>query len=149
MKIMKEKNLLAISINAISKNGTNIRVQFLKMILKQRMMRKWYFLLSFSNIVERVNTWRKGLKSNSLDIKRYRSLFGVKDRRSTSRSIEESHGSREAPPNRESCSSSKLLTSSAIGRHLARHCFIHACCTFLVYLVQSLLVSFYISRDIL
>lgn len=108
-------------------------------------MRKWYFLLSSSNIVGRVNTWRKELKSNSLDIKRYRSLFDVKDRRSTSRSIVESHGSREAPPNRESCSSSKLLTSSAIGRHLARHCFIHACCTFLVYLVQSLLVSFYIS----
>lgn len=60
------------------------------------------------------------------------------------------HMDRERPHlNRESCTLSKHLTSSAIGRHLARHCFIHACCTFLVYLVQSLLASFYIStRDI-
>lgn len=43
---------------------------------------------------------------------------------------------REAPPNRGSYTQGRILASPPIGRHVARHCFIHACCTFLVYLVQ-------------
>lgn len=46
---------------------------------------------------------------------------------------------REAPPNRGSSTQGWILASPPIGRHVARHCFIHACCTFLVYLVQRLL----------
>lgn len=52
--------------------------------------------------------------------------------------IEESRGSppREAPPNSGSYTRGRIVASPPIGRHVARHCFIHACCTFLVYLVQ-------------
>ena len=41
---------------------------------------------------------------------------------------------REAPPNSRSYTQGRILASPPIGRHVARHCFIHACCTFLVYL---------------
>lgn len=43
---------------------------------------------------------------------------------------------REAPPNSGSCTRGRIVASPPIGRHVARHCFIHACSTFLVYLVQ-------------
>lgn len=43
---------------------------------------------------------------------------------------------REAPPNGGSYTRGRIVASPPIGRHVARHCFIHACCTFLVYLVQ-------------
>jgi len=69
-----------------------------------------YKLINLSKFISKteqpkVNTWYKKNEVKFLSTK-MQCLFDAKDRRSTSQRIEESRGSGEAPPNRESYSSS-------------------------------------------